>query len=152
VEGDRSNAAACWPAPGDRLDDVVWLLPRAARHNRVPQIVEPQSGQTGSSTGSMDRLRRATAGSYFSSSRAARRFDDDVERGVRGEGRDDGAQQEDRALGRRQLLQQYEECRRQGRRQVGGFLIGSANGSGAMDLDTPRESARRWADGRCTAA
>ena len=33
------------------------------------------------------------------------------------------AQQEDRALGRRQLLQQHEECRRQGRRQLGGFLI-----------------------------
>ena len=33
------------------------------------------------------------------------------------------AQQEDRALGRRQQLQQHEKCRRQGRRQVGGFLI-----------------------------
>ena len=33
------------------------------------------------------------------------------------------AQQEDRALGRRQLLQQYEECHRQGRRQLDRFLI-----------------------------
>ena len=33
------------------------------------------------------------------------------------------AQQEDGALGRRELLQQDEECRRQRRRELGGFLI-----------------------------